>query len=359
MLEPGRSRAFALACDRRRCSSSRRSSRAGTVAHGWRPAERGRPRRLTLVRVIAMVLFRSPLRERGRPAGLQRPGRDGGGQLLSALRNLGLGLAAMAHRPAYARLSALVSLFLVTVASAVGGEARDGRPRAGRRLRGRRHALADAGLLEGARPDGRRGPVVAPAADLGRGLGAGGRRRRSRRSRRSGRRGRPPCWRAWCPPRAARIGATPTPGRASATATTRSAASEHPESVGFTESEVYLETDRPSLYDSFNETYGEPFKPKKTERMIALGQQDVERAEGAAQREPPGRPRVLRRPAQAGAAPSAPGRAGGQGPGLRQGPDPAAPRPDDVQPLRRHGLARRALLQPDSCPPKRRPRAHG
>ena len=40
-------------------------------------------------------------------------------------------------------------------------------------------------------------------------------------------------------------------------------ASEHPESVGFTESEVYLETDRPSLYDSFNETYGEPFKPKK------------------------------------------------------------------------------------------------
>ena len=53
------------------------------------------------------------------------------------------------------------------------------------------------------------------------------------------------------------------------------AASEHPESVGFTESEVYLETDRPSLYDAFNETYGEPFKPKKTEKMIALGQQDI------------------------------------------------------------------------------------
>ncbi len=52
-------------------------------------------------------------------------------------------------------------------------------------------------------------------------------------------------------------------------------ASEHPESVGFTESEVYLETDRPSLYDSFNETYGEPFKPKKVEKMIALGQQDI------------------------------------------------------------------------------------
>jgi transglutaminase-like putative cysteine protease len=52
-------------------------------------------------------------------------------------------------------------------------------------------------------------------------------------------------------------------------------ASEHPESVGFTESEVYLETDRPSLYDAYNESYGEPFKPKKVEKMIALGQQDV------------------------------------------------------------------------------------
>ena len=52
-------------------------------------------------------------------------------------------------------------------------------------------------------------------------------------------------------------------------------ASEHPESVGFTESEVYLETDKPSLYDAFNESYGEPFKLKKQERMIALGQQDV------------------------------------------------------------------------------------
>ena len=48
-------------------------------------------------------------------------------------------------------------------------------------------------------------------------------------------------------------------------------ASEHPESVGFTESEVYLETDRPSLYDAFNESYGKPFKPKNQEKMIAPG----------------------------------------------------------------------------------------
>ena len=43
--------------------------------------------------------------------------------LLAALRNLGLGLAAMADQPVFAKLSALVSLFLVTVASSVGGEA--------------------------------------------------------------------------------------------------------------------------------------------------------------------------------------------------------------------------------------------
>jgi hypothetical protein len=56
-------------------------------------------------------------------------------------------------------------------------------------------------------------------------------------------------------------------------------ASEHPESVGFTESDVYLETDRPSLYDAFNESYGEPFKPKKFEKMVAVGQQDFRQQE--------------------------------------------------------------------------------
>ena len=85
------------------------------------------------------------------------------------------------------------------------------------------------------------------------------------------------------------------------------AASEHPESVGFTESEVYLETDRPSLYDAFNESYGEPFKPKKTDKMIALGQQDVgEQKERPAENLQAGR-RVRRRQAQARAARSSPG----------------------------------------------------
>ena len=39
--------------------------------------------------------------------------------LLAALRNLGLGLAAMADQPLFAKLSALVSLFLMTVATSL------------------------------------------------------------------------------------------------------------------------------------------------------------------------------------------------------------------------------------------------
>ena len=133
------------------------------------------------------------------------------------------------------------------------------------------------------------------------------------------------------------------------------AASEHPESVGFTESEVYLETDRPSLYDAFNETYGEPFKPKKTGEDDRAGAAGRRRAEGAAQREPPGRPRVLRRPAEAGAAPAAPGRAGRQGPGLRQGPDPAAPRPDGATATSTARPGARSPAATSTCPPSWRP----
>lgn len=52
-------------------------------------------------------------------------------------------------------------------------------------------------------------------------------------------------------------------------------ASENADSVGFTDSDIYLETDRPSLFDAFNEQYGEPYKPRKTERMQAMGPQNV------------------------------------------------------------------------------------
>ena len=41
-------------------------------------------------------------------------------------------------------------------------------------------------------------------------------------------------------------------------------------SVGPVESDVFLTSDQPSLYDMFNDMYGEPLKIKKTERAVAL-----------------------------------------------------------------------------------------
>ncbi len=52
-------------------------------------------------------------------------------------------------------------------------------------------------------------------------------------------------------------------------------ASKDPQTTGFSDSEIYLETDRSSLFDAFNEQYGEPFKKQKFERMQAMGAQDV------------------------------------------------------------------------------------
>ena len=167
--------------------------------------------------------------------------------LLAALRNLGLGLAATADRPVYARLSALVSLFLVTVALPLGGDA-------GAAVLAPVGGFAVAGTLwlmlvywNGL------GPVVGPGYT-------------ARRFALSGA--------AWMlgvvmilaaittvgPSRAATAlaGLMPTSGGTDwSDPDARSgvgdgdnevSASEHPQSVGFTESEVYLETDRPSLW---------------------------------------------------------------------------------------------------------------
>ena len=194
--------------------------------------------------------------------------------LMGALRNLGLGLAATAHLRVYCRLSALVSLFLVTVAASVGGDG----------------GLAVLAPVGGFALAGTLWLILVYWEGLGLGatIGAGQRRL-------------PIAGAAWVvgivgvlaalavigPSRAATAlaGLVPTSGGTDwSDPAARSgvgdgdnevSATEHPESVGFTESEIYLETDRPSLYDSFNETYGEPLKPKKQEKMIALGLQDV------------------------------------------------------------------------------------
>lgn len=57
-------------------------------------------------------------------------------------------------------------------------------------------------------------------------------------------------------------------------------ASENADSVGFTDSDIYLESDRPSLFDAFNEQYGEPYKPKEQQRMQAMGPQNVKETDG-------------------------------------------------------------------------------
>lgn len=190
--------------------------------------------------------------------------------LLAMLRNLGLSLAALAHRRSCARLAALVSLFLVLV----GASLADDHLVLG--LVGL-HALTGTlwlmqayweGLLAG-RPEVRRGlpasamvwlavvvGVLVTAVAVG-------------------------------PTRAATMLAALVPssgGNDWNDPEARSgvndgdnevAASENPQSVGFTDSEVYLETDKSSLYDAFNEQYGEPFKRNKHERMFALNASQV------------------------------------------------------------------------------------
>jgi hypothetical protein len=50
----------------------------------------------------------------------------------------------------------------------------------------------------------------------------------------------------------------------------------NPQSTGFVDSDIYLSTTKPSLYDAFNDLYGDPIISKRVERAIALrGNTDV------------------------------------------------------------------------------------
>jgi protein-glutamine gamma-glutamyltransferase len=55
-------------------------------------------------------------------------------------------------------------------------------------------------------------------------------------------------------------------------------------STGMTQSDTFLDSPLPSLYDLFSEQYGEPFKPKERERAIAL---DVQPNKANASKKPP------------------------------------------------------------------------
>jgi hypothetical protein len=287
VLEPGRSRAIALAWTAGLLIAPALAAARGLstwagrprLAHAQAPAHahasRGRLAHTNPAVLIAhLTLFALPFA--GEAARWAFAGRAAMAEvtLLAELRNLGLGLAAMAHQPGFARLSAVVSLFLVTVSSSVGGEAGMAVlvPVGGFALTGTLWLMLAYWKGLGPRalggPMARRLPLSAASWVLGvvallAAFAAAG------------------------PSRAATalLGLVPTSGGTDwSDPEARSgvgdgdhevAASEHPESVGFTESDVYLETDRPSLYDAFNESYGEPFKPKQIEKMVALGQQTV------------------------------------------------------------------------------------
>ena len=53
------------------------------------------------------------------------------------------------------------------------------------------------------------------------------------------------------------------------------AARDSASTVGPVESEIFLSDDQPSLYDAFNDLYGEPAKPKKQNRSVAIGADKV------------------------------------------------------------------------------------
>ncbi len=199
MLEPGRSRAPRPGLDRRRArraGAGRFVAQSGTMRGSRRPPDDGPAARRHTAPILALLaLFALAFAcEAGR---LVLTGRAAMAEvtLLSALRNLGLGLAAMAHRPAYARLSALVSLFLVTVAPPVGGEG-------GMAVLAPAVGFAAAGTLwlmlvywKGLGMDGRRGGRVATACRSRARPGCWRSSGRSRPSRRPALRGRPPYWR--------------------------------------------------------------------------------------------------------------------------------------------------------------------
>ena len=264
--------------------------------------------------------------------------------ILCGFRNLVLGLAALAFRPAYARLSALASLFLVTAASAVGGEAGFAvlAPLAGFTVAGILWLVLaywqSLRLASGPQPTfvqfASSGVVwVLVILVLVGAVAAAGPSRVATTLR----------------------GFMPTSGGVDANdADARSgvgdgdnevSASERPQSVGFTASEIYLETDRPSLYDAFNESYGEPFIPKKLEKMIALGQQDIaEQKERPAENLQAGREfsAVRKKPRARHLAAVRPG---GQSTCVRQGADAASLAADRSRSLRRPDMARGAMLR--------------
>ncbi|MGE3818105.1 MAG: transglutaminase domain-containing protein [Isosphaeraceae bacterium] len=265
LAEPGRPAAVSLAVAAGLCALA-------LGAHAWigRPARAQTATRGWVVAAL-LVLFLLPFLAEG-----IRLLRVGHAQmlelvLLAVLRNLGLGLAVLARSLSFRRLAALVSLFLILVASPVAE---------GPVVLGILGAYAFAGSLwlmlaywrglprsiTAGHP--RRLPVLTPLVILAIVGGA-------------------VAFAAIGPTRAAAVLAGLLPSSGGTYREDPDArggvndgenevkGSDKPESVGYTESDTYLDTDRPSLYDAFNDMYGEPFKPKQRDRMVALSNSNV------------------------------------------------------------------------------------
>jgi transglutaminase-like putative cysteine protease len=52
-------------------------------------------------------------------------------------------------------------------------------------------------------------------------------------------------------------------------------ARDNPQGTGFSQSEVYMDSEKSSLYDAFNDMYGEPIRRKSSERAMAVSSADV------------------------------------------------------------------------------------
>jgi protein-glutamine gamma-glutamyltransferase len=248
------------------------------LAARWWLVRRGRARMQAAATVALAAAFVAPLAlAAGRAAWSGRPGPLEL-TLLSSLRNLSLGLAAASHHRSLAKLAAMASLFLILVSASTA----DGPFVVG--AMGLYAIVGGAWLVLGhwrglrlTHGDGesRRFPAIPllgafAFVGLAVAVAAAG------------------------PTRAAvaLAGFFPSSGGTSwddpdarggvGDGDNEVKGAEKPESIGYADSDVYLDTDRPSLYDAFNDLYGEPSKPKRHERMIALSNQNI-----AEQRERP------------------------------------------------------------------------
>lgn len=184
--------------------------------------------------------------------------------LLESLRNLGLVLAMVSHVGLHARLSAVVSLFGVLVAASLV----DGRwataVLVGFGLVGTVWLMALYWLTGPARWDqSSRYPILAMClvlAVLGAGVGVAA----------VGPREAGLILGNWMPTSGGTEWLDPDAQGGVNDGPNEVSAQQKPQGVGFTQSEIYLETDQPSLYDSFNETYGEPPKPRDFQRAMAV-----------------------------------------------------------------------------------------